>query len=83
MINLMEELEDVRTYIDDLLVITNWSFDDHLVKLDMVLDTLQEATLRCNAPTCSFGLHNIEYLGYTINRDGIKPPPDKVLYQQY
>ena len=36
MTNLMEELEYVRTYIDDLLVIANSMFDDHLQKVEVV-----------------------------------------------
>jgi hypothetical protein len=32
---LMEELDFVQTYIDDLLVITKESFDDHLEMLDL------------------------------------------------
>jgi Reverse transcriptase (RNA-dependent DNA polymerase) len=38
MSELMEGLQFVQTYIDDLLVITNGSFEDHLNKLDSVLE---------------------------------------------
>ena len=37
MSKLMEGLEFVRTYLDDLLIISNGSFDDHLQQLDTVL----------------------------------------------
>jgi hypothetical protein len=37
MSELMEGLDFVRTYIDDILVIYKKSFDDHLEKLDLVL----------------------------------------------
>jgi hypothetical protein len=37
MFELMEGLDFVRTYIGDLLVITKESFEDHLEKLDLVL----------------------------------------------
>jgi uncharacterized protein (DUF3820 family) len=37
MSKLMEGLDFVQTYIDALLVITKESFDDHLEKLDLVL----------------------------------------------
>ncbi len=36
MSNLMASLEYVRSYIDDLLVITKGSLDDHLAKLEAV-----------------------------------------------
>ena len=37
MSDLMRALEFVRTYLDDLLVITKGTFDDHLVKVKVVL----------------------------------------------
>ena len=43
MSSLMEELEYVRTYIDDLLVITNGTFEDHLRKVEVVLIKLKKS----------------------------------------
>jgi len=78
MSDLMRNLIYVRTYLDDLLVITKGTFDDHLVKIEKVFIRLQEARLRVNAPKCGFALHEIEYLGYLLTREGIKPQPEKV-----
>ena len=64
MTDLMRALEYVRTYIDDLLIITKGTFDDHLSKLQEVLRRLQNAGLRINATKSNFALHEIEYLGY-------------------
>ena len=63
MSDLMRALHYVRTYIDDLLIISNGTFEDHLKKLEEVLKRLKDANLRCNAPKCSFALKEIEYLG--------------------
>ena len=49
MINLMEALEYERAYIDNLLVITRGTLEDHLVKLGEVLRRLREAGLKVNA----------------------------------
>ena len=73
MTNLIKELEYVRTYIDDLLVITNSMFDDHLQNSEVVLNKLKKSNFCCNAPKYGFALHKIEYLRYTLSRDGIKP----------
>ena len=54
MTNLMETLEYVRTNIDDLLIITNGTYDDHLQKLEEVLKRLKNAGLRVNATKSSF-----------------------------
>ena len=34
MTSLMQSLEYVRTYIDDLLIILSGTFDDHLLKVE-------------------------------------------------
>ena len=75
---LMSDLECIRAYIDDLLVITSASFEDHLNKLEEVLKRLQKAGLKVNAKKSFFGRAELEYLGYWITRNGVKPMPQKV-----
>jgi len=67
-----------RTYLDDLLVITNASLEDHLEKLSMLFIKLQESQLKINADKSSFCAITTEYLGYTLTREGIKPQNNKV-----
>ena len=78
MSGLMESLEFVRTYLDDLLILTKSTFDDHLIKLRQVLDRLKQAGLRINCAKSIFASDEIEYLGYILTRDGIKPQEEKV-----
>ena len=78
MSDLMATLEFVRTYLDDLLIITKGSLEDHLEKLSVVLTRLQEAGLRINADKSNFCTLETEYLGYILTRDAIKPQPNKV-----
>jgi Reverse transcriptase (RNA-dependent DNA polymerase) len=78
MSELMEGLDFVQTYIDDLLVIAKESFEDHLEKLDLVLQRLEDAGLKVNGNKSFFAQTDLEYLGYWITRKGIKPLPDKV-----
>jgi hypothetical protein len=54
----MTGLDFVRTYIDDLLVITNQDFMDHVAKLQQVFDRLQQAGLKINAKKSFFGKGN-------------------------
>ena len=49
MSTLMDGLAFVRAYIDDLLVITNGSWTDHLEKLEVVYKRLFKAGLKVNA----------------------------------
>ena len=69
----MESLEYVRVHIDDLLCISRESFDDHLDKLEEVLWRLRDAGLKVNAEKLTFCALEIEYLGYVLSKDGIKP----------
>ena len=78
MASLMDGLQYVRTYIDDLLVFTKGTWEDHLEKLEKVLKRLQEAGLRVNARESHFGKDEVEYLGFQVNREGIKPMAKKV-----
>ena len=78
MSTLMDGLEFVRTYIDDLLVLTKGSWDDHLTKLEAVLKRLLNAGLKVNARKSFFGQSELEYLGYWISREGIQPITKKV-----
>ena len=78
MSELMDGLEFVRTYIDDLLCITKGTFDDHLDKLERVFARLQQAGLKVNARKSFFAREQLEYLGYWITREGIQPVKDKV-----
>ncbi len=68
-----EALEYLRAYIDDLLVITRGTLEDHLEKLGEVLRRLRETGLKKNAAKSFFCTHKIEYLGYMLTRGGIKP----------
>jgi hypothetical protein len=74
----MESLEYVRAYIDDLLCISRESFEDHLEKLEEVLKRLRDAGLKVNADKSTFCALEIEYLGYVLSKDGIKPQSNKV-----
>ena len=78
MYELFSDLEYVRAYIDDLLVTSVSTFEDHLQKLDEVFSRLSDAGLKVNAKKSFFGRAELEYLGYWISRHGIQPISKKV-----
>ena len=78
MSELFWDIEYVRAYIDDLLTFTKGSYEDHLAKLDKVLNRLQQAGLKVNAGKSFFAKTELEYLGYWITRQGIQPLPKKL-----
>jgi hypothetical protein len=76
--DLMKALEYVGAYIDDLFGITRGTLEDHLDKLREVLRRPHKAGLKVNTAKSLFCTHEIEYLGYILTREGIKPQPKKV-----
>jgi hypothetical protein len=74
----VQDMEYVKTYLDDLLILTNSSFKDHLLKLEMVLARLSTVGMRVNISKSKFFVEQIEYLGYWITRQGIQPIRKKV-----
>ena len=78
MSELMVGLDFARAYIDDLLTISEGSFQNHLNDLEQVFTRLLQAGLKINATKSKFAREELEYLGYWISRDGIKPLNKKV-----
>jgi hypothetical protein len=78
MMELMESLEYVQAYINDLLCISRNSLEDHQEKLGEVIRRLRDAGLKVNADKTTFCALEIEYLGYALTKDGIKPQNNKV-----
>jgi hypothetical protein len=63
-------MEYVKTYLDDLLILTNSSFKGHLLKSEMVLARLSTAGMRVNISKSNFSAKHIEYL-YTGSPDKV------------
>jgi hypothetical protein len=60
MSKLVQDMEYNKTYLDDLLILTNSSFKDHLIKLEMVLARLLTAGMRVNISKSKFFAEQIE-----------------------
>lgn len=67
----------IFTYLDDI-VICNDNFEDHLASLTCVKDKLREAGLTINLDKCVFARPSLKYLGYIVDKDGLRTDPDKV-----
>ena len=76
--SLIEGLECVQCYLDDLLILSNASFRGHIDKVDAVLSRLNQAGLKVRAKKYNFGMTKLEYLGFIVSCEGIKPMAKKV-----
>ena len=67
--DIMGDLPNVPAYLDDILVTTAGSFEDHLKHVELVLHHLTDAGFAVNLHKSSFAMTNIDYyLGYWITR---------------
>ena len=72
------DLPGTFCYLDDLLVYSK-SQKEHLETLDILFKKLEGAGLTLALAKCQFGMDSVDYLGYTISKDGLKPIQKKGL----
>lgn len=73
----LRRLEFVRAYIDDIIVGSS-DEETHKQHLKMVLERLRKFRLSINYSKCIFGVGEVDYLGYRISKNGIKPIKERV-----
>ena len=78
MSDLLGDLEFVQVHIDDVLITSDGSMEDHLDKLSQVLKRLEDVGFRANLTKCHLFQANLDYLGYRITRKGVTAQPKKV-----
>ena len=64
-------------YLDDIIIATE-SFEEHCKWLEIVLKRLMEAGLAVNRDKCEFCCSRVTYLGFRLDKDGLRPDPEKV-----
>jgi hypothetical protein len=69
---------NIQVYLNDILITSNVTFEEHASTMEQVLERLQTANFRANLRKYYFGESKTDYLGYEITRGGIQPQPKKV-----
>jgi hypothetical protein len=75
---LLGDILNIQVYLDDIMITSNGTFEEHAAIMETVLERLQKENFRANLKKCYFGESKIDYLGYEVTRDGIQPQPKKV-----
>ena len=70
---LTEKLPNTHCYLDDILIATVGSEDEHKKLVINVLKTLDDEGLAIKWEKCIFLTHNIEWLGFKIDEKGTTP----------
>ena len=68
----------VKVYLDDIVVHTKGTFEEHIQQLRLVLEKLRQANLKIKLKKCHFCFLSIEYLRHIIGRDGVQVDPKKI-----
>ncbi|KAL5473647.1 hypothetical protein EMCRGX_G028155 [Ephydatia muelleri] len=74
---ILSGIHHVYAYMDDVLV-ANDTEAEHLSTLEEVLARLEQYGVRLNKAKCKFMLPSVEYLGYHISGDGVRPTQEKL-----
>ena len=71
--HLTEKLTNTHSYLDDILIATVGSEDEHKKLVTNVLKTLDDEGLAIQWEKCTFLTHNLEWLGFKIDAKGTTP----------
>jgi len=64
-------------YLDDVVLVSS-SFEEHLTLLETVLTRLEAANLTMNLEKCKFCMPELRYLGYLVDKEGLRIDPKKL-----
>ena len=74
---ILQGIPGVVVFMDDI-ELTGETQEEHLDRLDQVLQRLHNHGLRLQKTKCEFMKDRVEYLGHIIDKDGLHPVPSKV-----
>ena len=74
---MLKGLDGVGAYLDDI-IISGESEEQHDFRFQRVLEILKEHNVQINKKKSAVKVTSLEYLGYLISGEGIRPSPKKV-----
>lgn len=77
--NVLRGLQGIHclVYLDDILIYSN-GLKEHLQKLRAVFERLRQTNLKVQLDKSEFLRKEVQYLGHTLTKDGLKPNDDKI-----
>ena len=65
-------------FIDDILIVTHGTEEEHIEKVKEVLKKLDEANVSLKLDKCTFAAEDIEWVGFKLSQQGVTPKNSKV-----
>jgi len=75
---LLADLPFVKVYLYDVLIFSNGSCQDHVKKVEQVLERLRSKNLAVNARKPFWAVKEVDYLGFQLTLKGVKPQARKI-----
>ena len=69
--------KNIIIYIDDILIMAE-TFEEHLLLLGKVMNTLAKHNIKIKVSKCEFFKSSIKFLGHVLSTNGIKKAPEYV-----
>ena len=75
---ILHKTKNTFTFIDDILIVTKGTKEEHLKRVEDVIKVLDEAKVRLKLEKRQIAKKNTELLGYKLSEEGLKPIEEKV-----
>ena len=75
--HILDYVPGLFTYLDNILVFSKTE-SEHLATLRELFSRLKTHGLPISLDKCKFGVQQLDFLGYSVNRHGITPLPRKI-----
>ena len=62
----------ILAYMDDIVIFSR-NFDQHIKDIEAVFNRLRDANISLKASKCVFAARRVDFLGYDLSSEGIKP----------
>lgn len=69
--------DKVWAYLDDIVICSS-TWEEHVTLIEKVMNILHSAKLTINVDKCQFARASLKYLGYVIDKKGLRTDPEKV-----
>ena len=71
-------ISNTFVFIDDFLIVTHGTEEEHIQKVEEVLNRLDEANVNLKLDKCNFAVTEIEWVGYKLSQKSVAPINSKV-----